>query len=181
MPIRPRFPTLNLESVDELIQVRKLQHGGGRGAPPKLPGGERVGAAINKSCIFMLSALLQTYIEEVFMLASKGLFKSLSVASAEKSYRNTINRWGNPSDRNIQHLFLRLGAFDIFEGLMVQKRDASSIKAALKELNELRNRIAHGKPMKGTISLQEVIGFRDFVSAFSKEFAGHVYKTLHRG
>jgi hypothetical protein len=79
MPIRRRLPTLRLDALDELINARKSQHGGRRGAPP-IVRGERVGAAINKSCILMLSALLQGFVENVFVEASRRTFKSLRTA-----------------------------------------------------------------------------------------------------
>lgn len=63
------LPTINLGPVDELIRVRQQQHGGNPGAPP-IVGGARVGAALNKSCVLMLSALLQGYVEDVFIFAS---------------------------------------------------------------------------------------------------------------
>jgi hypothetical protein len=50
---------LNLTYVDELISVRQVLHGGNRGAPKKVEDGSREGASINRSCIVMMSALLQ--------------------------------------------------------------------------------------------------------------------------
>jgi hypothetical protein len=68
--------TLDLHFIDELIGVRQAQHGGGRGAPP-LQGGHRIGASINRSCIVMLSAVLQSYIEDVFKEAANRAFPQL--------------------------------------------------------------------------------------------------------
>jgi hypothetical protein len=60
------MPSLDLHYVDELIAVRQNQHGGGQGAPLIIDG-HRVGASLNRSCVVMLSALLQTFILESSM------------------------------------------------------------------------------------------------------------------
>jgi hypothetical protein len=174
MVIRPRLLALDLGPVDELIEARRVQHGGNRGAPKIGRGGERVGAAINKSCLLMLSALLQGYVEDVFMAASRSLFNSLRMPDAEKRYRDTINRWGNPSDQNVIRLFVRLGIVDVLADLSWEKTTSQKIKSNLRIINELRNKIAHGKRLDDTISLQKVVALRDFVAAFSDRFGSHV-------
>ena len=62
---------LNLTYVDELISVRQVLHGGSRGAPKKVSDGSREGASINSSCIVMMSALLQSYMQSVFEICAK--------------------------------------------------------------------------------------------------------------
>jgi hypothetical protein len=125
MPIRPRWPTLDLQPADELIAMRREQHGGERGAPKKLPSGERVGAALNNSCILMLSALLQGYVEDVFMYASRRLFRTMNDEVSLKKYRESLRRAGNPSGEDISRLFVRLGILDVFDGLAWSKTNTS--------------------------------------------------------
>jgi hypothetical protein len=144
---RRLLPRLNLAAVDELIKLRQAQHGGSRGAPP-IVGGIRVGAAVNKSCILMLSALLQGYVEDVFVQVSRRKFKTtLKTDDDLKIYRRTLFRWGNPSSENVTSLFRRLGIIDVFDGLSWQKMTATNIKSKLDKINELRNKIAHGQPL----------------------------------
>ena len=146
------LPTIDLNPVDELIRVRQQQHGGNPGAPPVV-GGARVGAAINKSAVLMLSALLQGYVEDVFLYSSKRLFSNLRTDDNVKIYRTTFFRWGNPSSPNITNLFRRLGIIDVFDGISWQRTATGTIKAKLDEINEMRNKIAHGKPLPQAISL----------------------------
>ena len=105
---------VDLHFVNELIQVRQTQHGGARGAPP-LVGNHRIGVSINRSCIVMLSALLQVYIEEVFQDAAKRAFPALQNNQASfDEYWKQMKNWGNPSDVNIKTLFLirKIGSRD---------------------------------------------------------------------
>lgn len=69
--------TIDLHDVDELIQVREAQHGGNRGSPPVF-GGHRVCVSLNRSCVVMLSALLQAHVEEVYKGAAKRKFPQLA-------------------------------------------------------------------------------------------------------
>jgi hypothetical protein len=166
-------PVIDLAPVDELIQVRQAQHGGFRGAP-LVVGGARVGAAINKSCILMLSALLQGHVEDVFLYFSQRLFSNLRTDENVRRYRATLFRWGNPSSQNITSLFMRLGIIDVFDGLSWQRTRAETIKAKLDQINELRNKIAHGQPLPQSVSLSQVRNLRDFVENFGERFARHV-------
>ena len=174
------MPDIDLHYVDELIAVRQEQHGGGRGAP-QIQDGHRIGASLNRSCVVMLSALLQTHVEEIFELAAKRTFPALSTNQpAFDRYCGQMKNWGNPSDANIMTLFLRLGVPDIFEGLTWQGTSTPNIKKALGELNQIRNRIAHGNrslTLNGqpySLRLAKVVGFRKLVGSFGARFAGHV-------
>jgi hypothetical protein len=168
---------LDLHYVNELIDVRQEQHGGGVGAPAVI-NGHRVGASINRSCMVMLSALLQSFVEDVFQEASIEL---LGIDEAvQDDYRKSFSRWGNPSDSNIKSLFLRLGVEDVLNDLGWQRTTNQRIRENLRSLNGLRNQIAHGrrdlrlKNARYSLSLAEVIRFRDFVWSFADRFPGHV-------
>jgi hypothetical protein len=181
MAIRRKIPRLRLDSVDELIAVREQQHGGKPGAPKKV-NGERVGAALNKSCILMLSALLQGYVEDVFVYASWRLFqKTLKEEDARRRYRSTFYRWGNPSSENIGRLFFRLGIENVFDGLTWARTQPKTIRDKLNEINELRNKIAHGHALPEAVSLNQVKKLRNFVEQFGERFGRHVRDKLPKG
>lgn len=172
--------TIDLHYIDELIQVRQAQHGGNPGAPPVL-GGHRVGVSINRSCVVMLSALLQAYVEEVYKDAARRMFPHLAARPADFDiYWRQMKMWGNPSDANIKALFLRLGVADVFNGLSWQRTNTAAIKKNLEVLNIARNQIAHGAPhltvnqSPYSLSLAEVVRFRNFADAFGNRFEHHV-------
>jgi hypothetical protein len=104
---------LNLTAVDELIEVRKNLQGGRRGAPPRLIDGSRQGASLNRSCVVFLSALLQSYVQEVFKLAAQEALPNLRNEQVWELYWKQMKRWGNPSADNIKSLFLRIGIVDV--------------------------------------------------------------------
>ena len=171
---------INLHYVNELITVRQQQHGGGQGAPP-IQGGHRVGSSINRSCIVMLSAMLQAYVEEVFHAAAKRAFPALAANQAAfDQYWNQMKSWGNPSDANIKNLFIKLGIPDVFAGLSWQRTPTASVTKMLGELNQIRNRIAHGNrhlTLNGnpySLRLADVITYRNMTSSFAGRFEGHV-------
>lgn len=171
---------LDLHYVNELIAVRREQHGGGQGAPA-IEAGHRIGASINRSCIVMLSALLQTHVEDVFQDAAKRAFPALNAnAGAFALYWNQMKNWGNPSDVNIGNLFLRIGVPDVFDGLSWQRTTTADIKRKLGELNQVRNRIAHGNrnlTLNGapySLTLAKVEAYRNLAGSFGQRFAAHV-------
>jgi len=176
--------TIDLHYVDELIQVRQQQHGGGRGAPA-IQAGHRIGASINRSCIVMLSALLQAYVEEEFQEAGRRAFPSLTAnPAAFDSYWNQMRGWGNPSATNIRNLFLRVGVPDVFNGLSWQGTTATEVTRKLETLNQLRNRIAHGArqlTVDGaaySLTLAKVITFRNLSENFAERFSAHVQRLI---
>ena len=138
--------------------------------------GTRQGQAINQSCVTMLSAVLQAYVEEVFLWSSKRLFKTLRGDEVIKRYERTYFQWGNPNPENISRLFQRLGIDDVFEGLSWKKCPKSTIAKKLQDINKLRNQIAHGNAPD--VSLSQVSSFRNFAHQFGQRFAKHVRKKL---
>lgn len=178
--------SINFHYVDELIQVRQHQHGGRRGAPP-IRQGHRTGASINRSCIVMLSAILQAYVEEEFQEAAKRAFPALaSDSDAFDRYWSQMKNWGNPSDSNIRNLFMRLGIPNVFDRLSWQGTSTREITKKLDTLNQLRNRIAHGsrsltvdgQPYR--LTLANVSVFRNLAEQFSTRFTPHVNSLVQR-
>jgi hypothetical protein len=135
---------LNLTAVDELIQVRRKLHGGRRGAPPMLEDGSPQGASLNRSCVVLLSALLQSYVQEVFKVAAKEALPNLRNDQVWDTYWKQMKSWGNPSADNITSLFLKIGIDDVLGKLSWQNCDNALVRRRLNELNQVRNSIAHG-------------------------------------
>jgi hypothetical protein len=154
---RIQLPQIDLAPLNELIAARRSQW-------------REIGTtqtlALNKSCILILSALLQGYIEEVFFTLSSNLFRHLSYDDHD-AYRESIRAWGNPSAENIERLFMRIGAVNILENVTWQRTDVKKIKMMLRLLNEQRNAIAHGKSPRGSLKLSSIERMRDFVNNFA--------------
>jgi len=178
---------LNLTPVDELIEVRRNLHGGGRGAPPMLEDGSRQGASLNRSCVVLLSALLQSYVQEVFEMAAKEALPNLRNDQVWDTYWKQMKNWGNPSADNIKSLFLKIGIVDVLAGLSWQNCDNGLVRRRLNELNQVRNSIAHGADtlkVNGanyTLTLAKVEAFRNFVQAFADRFEERVLDKLRAG
>jgi hypothetical protein len=177
---------IDLHYVDELIRVRAMQHGGARGAP-LIVGGHRVGTSINRSCIVMLSALLQSHVEDVFKDSARRAFPRLDDdADAFEAYWKQMKNWGNPSGDNIKNLYLKLGVPNVLETLSWRGLSSSSVIKKLNDLNQIRNQIAHGgrsrlqlKDQNGrqqaySLTLAKVSGFREFAFNFGNRFSRHV-------
>ncbi len=175
---------LNLTYVDELISVRQVQHGGARGAPKRVEDGSREGASINRSSIVLLSALLQSYIQEVFETAAKQALPALAADHVWESYWKQMKGWGNPSADNIMNLFLKIGIHDVLNGLSWQNCKNSLIRSRLNQLNHVRNSIAHGSTAlrvnnaEYSLTLAKVKTFRNFAEAFAARFENHVMAKL---
>ncbi len=171
---------IDLHYVNELIAVRQNQHGGGGGAPPII-NGQRVGASINRSCVVMLSALLQTHVEDVFKEAARRVFPALNAnPPAFDRYWNLIKNWGNPSDANIIGLFILVGIPDVFDRLSWQGTNNADIRRRFDEINQIRNRIAHGNRqltvnnVPFSLTLAKVITYRNLAFNFGARFEPHV-------
>lgn len=175
---------LNLTYVDELISVRQVLHGGNRGAPKKVEDGSREGASINRSCVVLLSALLQSYVQEVFEIAAKQALPSLAADEVWKAYWKQMKGWGNPSADNTKTLFLKIGVHDVFDGLRWQSCDNALVRSRLNQLNHVRNSIAHGavtlrvNDADYALTLAKVKTFRNFAEAFAARFESHVLGRL---
>lgn len=173
--------SIDLRYVDELLQARRALHGGGQGAPP-IVNGARQGTALNRSCVLMISALLQGFVEEVFFEVSEAKLGLNAPQVAD--YRNLYDRFGNPSTQNVRNQFRRLGLPDVFVGLSWRGRTSPSVVRALDDLNQLRNQIAHGSThlrLRGqpySLRTHDAQVFRDFAAIFGTRFEIHVRRKL---
>lgn len=174
---------LDLHYVDELISVRRQQHGGQRGAPGVVQG-YREGESLNRSCIVMLSALIQGFVENVFTAASEHVMPRLARPGALEKYKDTFRRWGNPSARNVTALFARIGIADVLDGVSWPNCANPTVRSRLNHLNEIRNDIAHGARdlrVNGaaiSLSLASAVGYRNFAEQFGARFEAHVMRRL---
>ena len=174
---------LNLAYVNELIDARIEQHGGERGAP-RVEGGVRIGASLNRSCVVMLSAMLQSYIEEVFQEAAMEILPALDDEETCRQYWKQMRDWGNPNSSNIKALFLKIGIPDVLDGITWQRTTTDQIVIKLNTINQLRNDIAHGRERLAvngrtySLSLQKVKGLRNFADNFGRRFSPHVNNLI---
>lgn len=137
------MPVLN--DVDEILRAHTLVTGGGRGAPP-IANGARVGSSLLRASTTLISAAIQTEVEETFKVALPLTFDHFSQDELDR-YWADCKGWGNPNPHNVRTLFFRLGFSDALDGLRWQKFTNQSVVTTLDTINQVRNRIAHGQPL----------------------------------
>ena len=135
-----------LDDVDELLRAHQLVTGGNPGAPPSA-NGARVGASLLRAATTMISAALQTEVEEVFKVALPLTFDHFTADECDRYWQDCKRSWGNPNPQNIKTLFFRLGFSDALAGLSWQKCPNANVLSTLDAINQVRNRIAHGQPL----------------------------------
>ncbi len=163
-----------LDDVDELLRAHRLVTGGNPGAPP-ITNGARVGASLLRAATTMISAALQTEVEDVFKEALPLTFDHFNAAERERYWKDCKKNWGNPNPENIRSLFFRLGFSDALDDLRWQKCSNAKVTSTLDAINQVRNRIAHGQPL--TVDGQSfrltrpiVSGWRAFAGVFMVRF-----------
>ncbi len=169
---------LSLTALDEVINARMSLHGGGRGAPIKLGDGSREGLALNKACVVLLSASLQSFVEDVFLTCSFKAFGRALLDDELKNYRATWSRWGNPNPSNVTTLFRRLGVDEVLSGLSWQKQSTTQLKRTLDAINQVRNCIAHGSDItidkaEFPLHLAKIRRWRNTCEQFGARFEAH--------
>lgn len=107
------------------------------------PGRPREVQALNSAGIALLSGHLQGYVRDVHKEAAFHLLRD-HVGDVD-TLVGSVDRRGNPNRDNINRLFASLGFVAVVDGLSWQGMSNISLRAKLKEFNELRNRIVHGK------------------------------------
>lgn len=156
-----------LHDVDELLRAHTLVTGGGPGAPP-IANGARVGSSLLRASTTLISAALQTEVEDTFKVALPLTFDHFSQDELDRFWAS-CRGWGNPNPHNIRALFFRLGFSDALDGLRWQKFSNASVVTTLDTINQVRNRIAHGQPL--TVNNQSFRLTRPIVGAW-RAFAG---------
>lgn len=174
---------MNLTALDEVIEARHTLHGGGKGAPIKLSDGSREGAALNKACVVLLSAELQSYVENAFISCSNKAFRKILTGQELVNYRATWSRWGNPNPANITALFRRIGMNDVLDELRWQGQSNLRLRTALDNINQVRNCIAHGSEIRVknkpfSLQLIKISGWRNVMFQFGERFETHALDKI---
>ena len=107
-----------------------------KGKPPEVQ-------ALNSAAIALLSAHLQGFVADLFKEAAGRLLSS-HFPNVEALIGAAQLR-GNPNEQNITKLFAAIGVLDVLAGISWQKCSNQDLRKKLREFNELRNRIVHGK------------------------------------
>jgi hypothetical protein len=123
-----------LENVANAVNQLVVAPGPGR--PPQIQ-------ALNKAAIALLSGHLQGFITDLYSEAASKLLTGH--VSNLQSVTDAAPTRGNPNNQNITRLFATLGFNDILAGISWQKCSNETLYKRLKDFNELRNKIVHGK------------------------------------
>lgn len=159
------------QSLQDVAQVVKLL------VSPPGPGRPGEVQALNRAAIALLSAHLQGYIEDLHEETARKLLEG-QVPDLDALIRQAPTR-GNPNWDNITRVFSSIGFPDILEKVSWQKCSNATLKTRLREFNELRNRIVHGKAE--TVHKQRVQNYAGFVRTFADRLdrkVARVYKQL---
>jgi hypothetical protein len=167
-----------LDDVDEVLRAHQVLLGGAPGAPP-IANGARLGASLLRASTALISAAIQTEVEETFKAALPLTFDHFSAAELDRYWGDAKRNWGNPNPHNVQTLFFRIGFSDVLEDLSWRKRTNPQVRATLDAINQIRNRVAHGQPL--TVDGQPfrltrpvVVGWTSFARIFIDRFRPHV-------
>ncbi len=158
----------SLQAVAQVVNALVSHPGVGRPAEVQ---------ALNKAAITLLSAHLQGYVEDVFEEVGRKLLDG-RVPELDALLRQAPRR-GNPNWDNITRLFAALGFPDILDGISWQGMSNGAIKTRLRDLNELRNKIVHGKTE--TVRKRVVENYAGFVRQFATRLDRRVvsvYRSL---
>jgi hypothetical protein len=124
----------DLSKIGEVIDALVSDPGAGR--PPAVQ-------ALNSAAIGLLSGHLQGFITELFEECARLLLDGhvLDVGAVIEAAPTR----GNPNEQNITKLFAAVGFPAILGGVSWRRMSNASLRKHLREFNELRNRIVHGK------------------------------------
>lgn len=163
-----------IADIDEVLRAHGQLLPGGRGAPVITNGG-RVGNSLLRAATTLISAALQTEVEETFKAAIPLTFDHFGASELERYWEDSKRSWGNPNPSNVRKLYFRLGFSDVLDGLSWQKCRNSEVVRLLDEINQVRNRVAHGQAITvngNTFRLTKptVHRWRNFADVFIKKF-----------
>lgn len=131
-----------------------------------------------------MSAVIQSFVEDVFLEASRRVLTPLGRIGDISKYQKSYNRNGNPNPDNMTRLFLRLGIEDVLDGLSWRNCTNETVRRKLNHLNQLRNDIAHGNAVLRVdgreVQLRQsmVTNYRNFAEQFGNRFEAHVMGKL---
>lgn len=164
----------NIQYIDEVLRAHSKLLPGGPGAPI-IENGNRVGNSLLRASTTLISATLQTTVETAFAAAIPLTFDHFSPGECERYVEDAKKGWGNPNPANVRRLFFRIGFPDVFDGFSWQKCPQAEVVRVLDEINQVRNRIAHGQPITVNgvafrLTKPTVVRWRNYTEVFIDRF-----------
>ncbi len=171
-----------IADIDEVLRAHGQLLPSGPGAP-KIANGSRVGNSLLRAATTLISAALQTEVEETFKAAIPLTFDHFDPAELDRYWDDSKRSWGNPNPSNVRKLYFRLGFSDVLEGLSWQKCQNSEVVRLLDEINQVRNRVAHCQAITVDGNLFRLIKptvyrWRNFADIFIKKFRPFVLEQF---
>lgn len=144
---------LGLRELDDLEALVQLKTSGSKGPTAGIVAARRAG-------VLLLNAHFEAYLEDVLQEALSSLNPGLSADSIRRDFTT-------PRARNIDRLFILLGIEKMSFKHSWQRASNKSVRAAIEELQDARNAVAHGeKEAKATKS--DLTRFKGYVLGFAK-------------
>jgi hypothetical protein len=157
----------DLTKIGDVINALVSDPGVGR--PPAVQ-------ALNSAAIALLSGHLQGYMTDLFEESARALLGP-HVADVNALIEAAPTR-GNPNEQNITKLFQVLGFPAILKGLSWHKVSNTAFRKHLREFNELRNRIVHGK--SETVLKRRVESYVSLWTQLAKKLDAVVGKEIEK-
>jgi hypothetical protein len=154
----------DLTRVGAVVNALVTEPGVGR--PPEVQ-------ALNSAAVALLSGHLQGFATDLFSEAARHLLAG-HVPDIE-ALLGAANTRGNPNEHNINQLFSSIGFANVLQGVSWRRMSNDAFRRKLREFNELRNRIVHGR--KETVRKSQVT---NYMSAWSN-FATRLDQIVGRG
>ena len=130
--------------------------------------------ALNSASIALLSAHFQGFNTDIFSQCVSHLLQG-HVEDPESVVEFAPTR-GNPNQQNINKLFSGIGFPRVVEQLSWRNCSNDSVRKRLRELNELRNKVVHGK--SEPVTKARVKSFYNFVLNFAYRFDRLLHQKL---
>ncbi|WP_273402338.1 HEPN domain-containing protein [Actinobacillus porcinus] len=142
--------------------------------------------AINKAAYILCVAHFQGFIDELFKEVAKEVISKKVNGSGEeieKIIKSLSETKYNPRVDVINKLFATIGFYNIVDEINWQKMSNNTVKDKIKNMIEIRNKIAHGsaviinnKPKR--IDKSEVRKLKDFVNLFARTICDVIKSKL---
>jgi hypothetical protein len=129
----------NLSDVEEIIKAHENLTGGGKGKPA---GGQ--GAALTRAGVVLLSAAMESFVEELFKEAAGILYSKMSPEKQKTLFKQTAGRLNNADELKTNLLYFNLGCPWVLSKIRWPKFSNEAFIKSLKSLIESRGYIAHG-------------------------------------
>lgn len=142
--------------------------------------------AINKAAYILCVAHFQGFIDELFKeVAKKVISKKVSSGDEEieKIIKSLSETKYNPRVDVINKLFATIGFYNIVDEINWQKMSNNTVKDKIKNMIEIRNKIAHGNAViinhePKRIDKKEVKQLKEFINLFAKTICAVISNKL---